>query len=83
MRTVADMLRWTLILGFWGVVTYLLWGIAWFWAVLWAFPGFLIVMNLVGFATLPIYYLVGLSNPEMRAAKQALDDMERRHRDLN
>ena len=83
MKTVADGLRWIVILGLWGVVTYLLWGIAWYWAAIWAVPGFYLVMNLVGFATLPLYYLVALSNPEIREAKQFLDDLERQERDSN
>ena len=77
MRTLADMLRWALILGIVGVVALLLWQIAWFWAVIWIVPGLYIVMNVVGFATLPIYYFVGLSDPKMREAKRMLDEIER------
>lgn len=83
MRTLAALLRWSLILGIWGVVAFLLWQVAWFWAAIWVVPGLFIVMNVVGFATLPIYYLVGLSDPKIRKAMRALDDLERRRRDSN
>ena len=93
MRTFADMLRWALTLGLWGAVTYLLWGGAWFWAVIWAVPGFYVLLNLVGFATLPIYYLLRrgevdqfLIDPDLpwkntREVEQAPDDSEQRRRD--
>ena len=58
MKTVADLLRWFLILFLWGAAAYLLWGIAWFWAVIWLVPGLYVVVNLVGFATLPLYYFI-------------------------
>ena len=80
MKALADLLRWALILGIWGAVTYILWEIGWVWAAIWVIPGFIVVLNIVGFATLPIYYLVALSNPEVREAKQRLDDWERRGR---
>ena len=78
MRTIADMIRWALILGIWCVVGFLLWQVAWFWAVIWVVPGLFIVMNVVGFATLPIYYLVGLSDPKIGKAMRTLDDLGRR-----
>ena len=81
MKALADLLRWALILSIWGSVTYILWAFGWVWAARWVIPGFIIVLNIVGFATLPLYYLVGLSNPEVREAKQLLDDWERRERD--
>ena len=93
MRALADLLRRALILGLWGVVTYLLWGIAWFWAVIWAAPGYYIVLNLVGFATLPIYYLLRRGEADQflidsdlpwknrRELDQALDESERQRRD--
>ncbi len=81
MRTIADLSRWAVILGIWGVVTYLLWGLAWFWAAIWVVPGFIVIMNVVGFATLPIYHLVGLSDPDVREAKRVLDDLASRRRD--
>jgi hypothetical protein len=28
---------------------------AWYWAAVWLLPGFILVMNLVGVATLPLY----------------------------
>lgn len=77
MRTLADLIRWALILGIVAVVAFFLWQIAWFWAVIWVVPGFYIVMNVVGFATLPIYYLVGILDPKMREAKRRLDEIER------
>ena len=78
MKAVADLLRWALILGIWGAVTYFLWGVAWFWGAIWIVPGFILIMNVVGFATLPLYALVGLSNPEVREAKRRLDEIKRR-----
>ena len=71
MKAVADLLRWALILGIWGAVTYFLWGVAWFWGAIWIVPGFILIMNVVGFATLPLYVLTGFS-------KRRFDEIERR-----
>ena len=75
MKTLADTFRWALILGIWGYVTVILWGIAWGWALLWVVPGFFLLLNLVGFATLPIYFLIALVSPEARAERQILERM--------
>ena len=77
MKAIADMIRWALILGIWGGGAYLLWTVAWFWAVIWILPGLYLTVNVVGFATLPIYYLVGIADPRMREAKRILDEIER------
>ncbi len=78
MITMADLLRCALIFGIWGAIAFLLWQVAWFWAVIWIVPGLYVVMNVVGFATLPIYHLVGRSDPRMREAQRMLDEIERR-----
>ena len=79
MRTGADAIRWALTLGIWGFATYLLWGIAWWWAAIWITPGLIIVMNLVGFATLPVYALLGLHSPEAKALRQFSKGLEEKH----
>ena len=76
MRTIADVIRWALILGIWGFVAYLLWGIAWWWAAVWVVPGFVLVMNLVGFATLPVYGLLGLNSLEAKALRHFSKDLK-------
>ena len=77
MKTLADLLRWGLILGIWSLVTYLLWGISWIWAVIWIVPGFILILNLVGFATLPIYAVIAANSPvgkQWRQFHKELDD---------
>lgn len=81
LKALADGLRWGLILGTWGIVAYVLWGIAWGWALLWAIPGFLILLNVFGFATLPLYVLIGRG--EARRFRQALDEIGRRPPDAD
>ena len=62
-KIVPDTVRWVIILGAWGYIFYLLfssniWG-AVIWAILWVPIGFIVMMNVVGFLTLPLYALVG------------------------
>ena len=60
---------------------------------IWAAPGYYVLLNLVGFATLPIYYLLrrgevdqflgesDLPWKNLRELDQALDESERQRRD--
>lgn len=67
MISVGNLFRWTIIIGLWIVVTTQLWGIAWFWAVIWVIPGFIIVRSLVGLAMLPLDNYVGRLKDKIRA----------------
>ena len=78
MKAVADTIRWTLILGIWGYVSFILWGVAWGWTLLWVVPGFFLLLNLVGFATLPIYFLITLVSPEDRAERESMRRLNER-----
>ena len=70
MKMLADSLRNGLILFIWGYVAYLLWNIWWVWAILWVIPGYILLLNLVGFATLPVYLLIGINSPAYKWLKQ-------------
>ena len=76
--TLLDVIREALILGIWAFVAYVLWGIWWVWAVLWVVPGYILVMNIVGFATLPLYALIGYASPEAKRFRRFLHDEESR-----
>ncbi len=75
-RFLADTLRRGLILGIWGSVTYLLWSVWWVWAALWAIPGFIIILNVVGFATFPLYVLIAKHSPERKEFDRFLKQFE-------
>lgn len=78
-RFLDVLVRWPLIVAVWLYVAWWLWNLAWFWAALWLLPGFLITMNVVGIATLPIYAVPGVifrptTNQELvRALRAELD----------
>lgn len=59
MRKIAGIFRWTLILTIWGFTTYFLWNIGWLRAAIWLVPGLTLVVNVIRFATLPLYIFVG------------------------
>ena len=65
-KSLLDVLRHALILGAWGYATFLLWQWHWIAAVLACVPVYVVMMNLVGFATLPLYLLT----PEVRRARE-------------
>ena len=60
-KIVPDIIRWTLIIGVLCVVFYLIytsgiWGSI-VWAILWIPIGFILLLNIIGFLTLPLYRL--------------------------
>ena len=58
-KMALDLLRWMIILGVWGLVFWkLLTDVSLVWALIWLPLGFILVMNVVGFSTLPLYVLV-------------------------
>ena len=63
-KVIPDTIRWIIILGAWGYIFYLIfnsdiWG-SLVWAILWIPIGFIVLMNVVGFLTLPLYALTAL-----------------------
>ena len=55
-RVLDRCVRWPLIYGVWLFIGWrLAQEAAWYWAAVWLLPGFILVMNLVGVATLPLY----------------------------
>ena len=74
LRTIADSLRWGLILGSWAFIGYILWSVAWYWAAIWSLPGLYVLMNLIGFATLPIYHFIARADPRIKEAREMLED---------
>jgi hypothetical protein len=77
MRMLADLFRWLLMLVLWSEVTYVLWGIGWGWALAWAFPGFFISLNIIGFATLPSYFKIGQNEAKrIRTLVEKLEEHE-------
>ena len=57
-KQIADWTRRILIVGIWGSLSYLIFGTSTVWGFVWLLPGFFVTMNLVGFATLPLYLWV-------------------------
>jgi len=72
MKRLADLFRNGLILIIWAVITYLLWGIWWVWGAIWVIPGYILIVNVVGFATLPIYIVIGMNSPEAKWLREIL-----------
>ncbi len=63
-KIIPDIIRWVLILGVLGAVFYFIltadvWG-AIVWAILWIPIGFILLINVIGFLTLPLYALLAL-----------------------
>lgn len=67
-----DLIRNILILIVAGYLIYLLWDWHWFAAIIGAIPVYIIVMNIIGFLTLPLYAL----SPENRRIKEKFDEFE-------
>jgi hypothetical protein len=67
-----DIIRHLLIIGLSIYFIYLIWGWSWIWALILAIPIYVIVMNIVGFATLPFY----AKTPENRKLKKEFDDFQ-------
>ena len=65
-KSFLDAVRHVLILGAWGYATFLLWQWHWIAALVACVPVYIVMLNLVGFATLPLYLLT----PEVRQARQ-------------
>jgi hypothetical protein len=61
-----DAVRHILILGAWGYATLLLWQWHWIAALLACVPVYVVMLNLFGFLTLPLYMLT----PEVRQARE-------------
>jgi hypothetical protein len=57
-HVVADALRWTLILGAWLLISAVLWRRGWHWGALWLLPGFVLIMNIIGFLMVPLYWAI-------------------------
>lgn len=58
-KGVLDFLRWIIILSVWGIVCLRLYETGhWIWLTAWVPIGFILTVNVVGFATLPIYFLL-------------------------
>lgn len=57
-HTVADVVRWVLIVTAWAAVAVWLWSFAWYWGVIWLLPGLVITMNLVGLVMVPLYWIL-------------------------
>ena len=70
LRTSLDGLRWILILFSWGLVAVLLFNVWWPLALLWIVPGFMIMMNLVGYLMVPFYVVA------QRELRKWLKDVE-------
>ncbi len=71
-----DIIRWLLIIFATSVTVKWLWGIHWLLGLLLAVPVFVVVMNVIGFATLPLY---GFTQ-EVSEARRRLKELERRGR---
>jgi len=64
MKSFLDFLRWAIILAVWGLILVILFrnDTHWIWILAWAIGGLILVVNLVGFATLPLYAALGYKN---------------------
>lgn len=67
-----DFLRNLIILVVTGYITYLIWEWNWIVAVIAAIPIYVIVMNIIGFLTLPLYMLT----PESKLIKKGFNSIE-------
>lgn len=67
-----DLFRNTLIFIATGYIVYLLWSWHWLSAIILAIPIYIIVMNIIGFMTLPFYRLT----PENRRLKEEFDKFD-------
>ena len=70
---ILDIIRNILILAISGYIVYLLWNWHWLAAIIGAIPIYIIVMNIIGFITLPLYLLT----PENRLLKKTSKAMNR------
>ena len=73
-KILLDFFRWGWILGATGATVKWLSGFHWVLGVILALPVFIIMMNLIGFLTLPLYVYV--STPEAIAARKMLEELE-------
>ena len=74
MTRLLDVARHALILvGTWYALRWL-WQVSWILALVAAIPVYIVMLNLCGFLTLPLYALT----PETRAKRQALKELERK-----
>ncbi len=69
-----DFFRWAWILGATGATVKWLCGVHWALGVFLALPAFVIMMNIIGFLSLPLYYFT----PEAQSARRTLKDFEER-----
>lgn len=67
-----DFLRWAWILGATGAIVKWLWGVHWALGLFLALPAFVILMNIIGFLTLPLYFYT----PEARLDRKTLKDFD-------
>jgi hypothetical protein len=67
-----DFLRFILTFGGTAVIAWYLWKIDWRIAVISILPVFLLLLNIIGFLTLPVYYYVP---PEARIARKARESL--------
>ena len=72
-----DFLRWAWILGATGATIKWLWDVHWALGLFLALPAFVILMNIIGFLTLPLYAFT----IEARMARRVLKDIEEKGSD--
>lgn len=77
LKLILDLLRWGLIVGSLALSAMWLWGFAWWAAAVWLTVGFIILINVWGFATLPLYLLIGRFDPAVQALREFEEHPER------
>ena len=69
-----DLIRYLLIITSTIIITYFLWTkVHWLLAVVFVIPVYIVMLNLFGFLTLPLYYFT----PERRTASNTMDAIEK------
>ena len=72
-KTYLDAFRNLLVIAATGLCVYLLWKWNWIVAVILAIPAYILMLNVFGFLTLPLYLLT----PESRFGRKLLKDLNR------